>query len=436
MTIGIDISPLQGPHRMRGIGYTVLNLINNLPEEARKSYSFVFYQFPLETSSHGDPLELLDTAGLSYEVRTMRYRRRFSRKLPGKLYLINSVLNQLVELRDVYWGDSRISHLKGVDVFLQTDQSQSLPRRARTKKVLILYDVIPYALEWEYLWTYKTARQLHGFSRKAALRCKARRWLYAHKLRVNVRRARLLLAISEQTKKDFTGLLSVPAQKFRVVPLGVTPSDKTTGAAPETFHQYIKTGWGYVKKPVALDPKTPFLLFVGGADKRRRLQDLVTAFNHLRAQGYNIKLVLAGDSMRGPDNIATEEIQYALKTSSYLEDIIFMGFVDDQTRDWLYKNARAFVFPSKYEGFGLPVLEAMAHECPVISYRNSATYEVAGDFPLYVNGVHELVSAAIQLLRASDKDIDTIRRKNLAHVKKYSWHKTAGHIISTLASCV
>src|SRR5436190_305364 len=82
--------------------------------------------------------------------------------------------------------------------------------------------------------------------------------------------------------------------------------------------------------------KPAYLLFVGGADRRRKLEDLVTAFNQLRAQGHELKLILAGDTMQGPANVATEEIQYALKTSSYLKDIIFMGFANDATRDWLY----------------------------------------------------------------------------------------------------
>ena len=435
MIIGIDISPLQGAHRMRGIGYTVLNLINNLPADARKNHHFVLYILPEQHSEHGNPLELLDVKDLSFETRYLKSRRRFSRKYPGKLWLINSISNQLVELRDMYFGDSRVSSLKGVDVFLQTDQSQSLPRRGRTKKALIIYDIIPYALEWEYLWSYRTARRIQGFSRKASLRCLARRWLYAHKLRVNARRAKLLLSISEQTKIDFVELLSTPAKKINVSPLGVTTPSSDEDGVPK-LKQYVTTSWGHVQRTLVINPDIPFLLFVGGADKRRKLQDLITAFNNLRGQGHNLKLVLTGDSMKGPEAIATEEVQTALKNSSYLEDIIFMGFVDDQTRDWLYKNARAFVFPSKYEGFGLPVLEAMAHECPVISYRNSATYEVAGDFPLYVNDVHELASAVIRLLRAGDKDIDAIRQKNLEHVKKYSWHKTAGHIISILESSV
>lgn len=432
MTIGIDISPLQGAHRMRGIGYTVLNLINNLPDDARKNHHFVFYLLPEQYSAHGDPLELLETEGLSFETRYLKPRRRFSRKYPWRLWLINSVMNQLVEVRDVYFGDSRMSSLRGVDVFLQTDQSQSLPRRGRTKKALIIYDIIPYVLEWEYLWSYRTARRIQGFSRKASLRCMARRRLYSHKLRVNVRRAKLLLSISEQTKTDFVELLSTPAKKVQVTPLGVAASQTVTEKKPQLKH-YVAKGWGHVQRPLHLNPEVPFLLFVGGADKRRKLQDLITAFNNLRSQGHDIKLVLTGDSMQGPEGIATEEIQTALKNSSYLEDIIFMGFVDDATRDWLYRNALAYVFPSRYEGFGLPVLEAMAHECIVISYKNKATLEVAGNAPVYAEDAGDLQRGIIKVLSMSQKDQKALREAGLAQVRKYDWAKTSRSILTKLS---
>lgn len=430
MTIGIDLSSLQGAHRMRGIGYTLLNLINNISSEDRQKHVFVFYAYPSDESE--SPLRLLNLEGMNYEVRPLRHRRRITKELPGRLNLFISALNQLIELKDLHMGDSRIKDLRGIDFFLQTDQSERLPRRKfGMKRGLIIYDIIPYVVEWEYLWSYKTARR-HGFSRKAALRVYARRWLYAHKIKVNSRRANKLISISAHTKSDFTKHLGIRAKKIAVVPLGINlPSDQSSDDI--SLHHYVKTSWGYVRRPFKFDASVPFMLYVGGADRRRRLDDLVAAFNLLRAQGHEFKLLLAGDSMQGADNIATEEIQYALKTSSYRDDIIFMGFVDDTTRDWLYSHARAFVFPSKYEGFGLPVLEAMSYGTPVISYDNAATKEVAADKPTYAYDVLSLADAIEQHLQAKNTVLRKEHDQNIIQAKRWSWARTCSSIFETIS---
>jgi glycosyltransferase involved in cell wall biosynthesis len=420
MKIGIDLSSLQGPHRMRGIGYTLLNLINNIPSSDRAKHHFIFYYF-MENDMQ-NPLDLIDVSGLSYETRRLRTRRRIQRKLPGRLNLTASLFNQLIEIKDLHFGDSRITDLNEVDFFLQTDQSQPLPRKKSLKKGLVIYDIIPYVLEWEYLWSYDTSR-LHGFSRKAALRVAARRWIYAYKIRVNTIRADTLFSISEHTMKDFVTYLKVPKNKIIVTPLGINMPSETVQKEMH-LKQYVKTSWGYIQRELDLNPHQRYLLYVGGADKRRKLDDLVTAFNRLQAEGHNLKLVLAGDSMKGPDNIATEEIQYALKTSSYIDDIIFMGFVDDPTREWLYNHAFVFVFPSKYEGFGLPILEAMSYGTPVICYDNAATREVAAACPHYVENSFEMMDEIKKRMYSTQAELKKEASRNVSQARKWRWQST------------
>lgn len=429
MKIAIDLSAIQGAHRMRGIGFTIINFINNMSVHDRANHSFIFYMYP-GTKSRSETLALLDLSNIEYEVRNLSNRRVITKTLPGKLRFVISALNQLLELRDYYFGDSRVKLLTGVDVFLQADQSQKMPRKGKHQNVLFLYDMIPFVLEWDYLWTYDTART-RGFSRKAALRCKARRWLYIHKLRISVRRADKMIAISQQTKADFMKYLSIKDNRIRVIPLGVSVPRHTD--LPVHINRYIETSWGYSARGLLGLPDTPYLLFVGGADRRRRIEDLVGAFNILRAQGRDLKLVLSGDSMQGPRNIATEEIQHALATSSYQDDIIYTGFIDDNARDRLYKNALVFIFPSKYEGFGLPVLEAMSYGCPIISYENNATKEVAGAVPIYAKDVLSLTAAINKII--DDKPlVDSLKNKGLAHVKRFSWTKTSSEIINYLVN--
>lgn len=429
MRIGIDISPLQSGHRMRGIGSVVINFINNLDDEARQKNSFIFYTVRNRDKDISKALKLLNLEGLNYEISYIDAPpEAHITRLPKLIRIPLKIFKKFIELRRFNYG-ARVGR-QDIDVFLHTDQSLSLPRFSEAKKIMIAYDIIPYVMEWDYLWSYDTAR-VKGLSIKSAIKCQLRRWLYMTKLKSNVRRADHVLSISQHTKEDLQKFLKTPPNKITVTPLGVNLPSPRQNTKP-SLARYYQTSWGYFPKPFQLDTQTPFILFVGGADRRRRLEDLITAFNHLRAQGQPLKLILAGDSMQGPENISTLEIQNTLKQSSYLDDIIFLGFVDEDVRDWLYKNALAFIYPSKYEGFGLPVLEAMIYGCPVICYRNGAVEEVAGNRPIYAEDQNDLRQNIEKLLASTKKEVEDIRQNNIEHAKKYSWNKTSKNMMAAI----
>ena len=426
MKIGIDITVLQTGHRKRGVGYTLINFINHLSNDARKDHQFVFYKYPDEATE--DPLNLLETQDLSYEVRTVQRPNTKGFNLPGKFSVVNSFRNYAITKKDMLLGDSRITQVRDLDWFLQFDQHQLLPPKHKVKSTLILYDLIQYIMESDYLPSYKTARS-KKHSRKGSLRLHLLRRNYLKKMKKNTRRAKSLVAISEHTKKDFIRLVGVPAKKISVALLGVEPLlNKSVEKAP-TFDYYVDTSWGYLPKSLNLDNKK-FLLFVGGADPRRKLVDLVAAFNNLRAQGHDIKLVLAGDTMLGAFKVPHLELQKYLKHTSYLDDIYFVGFVDDQQRDWLYQNALAFVYPSVYEGFGLPVLEAMQYGTPVITYKNSSIEEIAGNAALYANDYWSIAEHVSSLIDNNNLKADYSKRGTI-QAAKFSWEKTARGILES-----
>jgi glycosyltransferase involved in cell wall biosynthesis len=410
MKIAIDISPLQGPHRMRGIGSTIINFINNIPQHERERHQFVIYMYDEGMNTYGNPLNLLNLEGLEYEIRSAPISDEAVGTGPQKLLYRKltwpfRALSHSFKLLEYYTGDSRLKTIGKVDVFLQFDQQQSLPRGFGVKKALVLYDIIPYILEWDYLWSYSTARQ-HGHSRKGSLNHHLHRLLYLYKLKINVKKADHLLAISD-------------------VPVAKNPTP--------VFKHYVATSWGYISRPYDLDVDKPYLLFVGGADKRRKLEDLITAFNHLRAQGEDLQLILAGDTMQGPENIPTLPIQNALKTSSYLDDIVFVGFVPDEVREVLYQHALAFVYPSLYEGFGLPILESMRYGTPVITYKNSSIPEVAGEAALYASD-YESIMHAIQQLADSPSLREKYAKLGKAQSNKFTWPQTAENILTIISN--
>jgi len=421
MRIGIDLSPLQGPHRMRGIGFTLLNYINSLQATEKKDNHYIFFTLPDVDVMFKNPLELIDVNDLSYEIRVIKSKKRALGKLPRQLHQIVGILNSILDLRDYYLGDSRISKLKDIDIFMQFDQSQSLPKKWGMKTVLILYDIIPYVLEWDYLISFKTAKHSnHSF--KGSVKLQLQRYLYMKKLRINVKHAKYLVAISEATKQDFIRYTRVKPKKIKVVPLGITLPTVGDRNPPIKILQYLRNSWGYIKRPINFDE--PYLLFVGGTDSRRKLEDLIAAFNLIRARGHKIKLVLVGDIMLGPEAITNQVLRKALKSSSYLDDIVFMGFVDDAIRNWLYKNALVFVFPSVYEGFGLPVLEAMSYGTLVLSRNNQATMEVAENTILYVDDFMEMADKIISVIKDPNGH-KSLTEKALKQVKRFTWDKTA-----------
>lgn len=429
--IGIDISPLQGPHRMRGIGYVTQRVINHLPKDKLGDNELVLF-------FNREPDESIDKVIKELNIQDVRYSLReiptihkniFEKKLPGRLALIPKAYVKLTTYFQYRLGTNTFGKTRDIDTFVQFDQSAPLPRKIKRggKTVLVIYDIIPYKLESDYLWGYRTARR-RGLNRKASIKCLVRRSLYKSHLKANARHATKLVSISESTSSDFVNHIGIPRNKVRTLTLGADSQTPNSAAFNKsiTLDRYHDTSWGYLSRKYTLSSDSRYLLFVGGADHRRKLEDLVAAFNQLRARGENILLVLSGDSMQGPNAISNGAVRKSLLETAYPDDIIYVGFADDKTRDWLYKHACALVFPSVYEGFGLPVLEAMGYGTPVISYDNLATKEVAKDGPVYANDSTSLFEQIIFVLSMTQDSKKKMLENSLNISKRYSW-KSTGH---------
>lgn len=431
MRLAIDLSTLQTGHRMRGIGAVLINFVNHLPAEARKQHEFVFF---LNPGNDDDVLQLLDLTDTNYAIEYLQPASHISMKLPSKLNLIIKIINKLIAYAEFRTGDSRIaSHqMEDIDAFLQFDQSQKLPSNSEKQTYVVLYDLIPYVMESDYLWSYGTARR-NGRTRRSALKSSVKRNQYIAKLKITCRRAHHLIAISEHTKNDFVKYVGVDGSKISVALLGAdsTPSNLSFTKKDAVFSAYKENSWGPIPRETDLSQR-PFLLFMGGADPRRKLVELVAAYNNLRARGIDISLVLAGDTMYGADRVPHVQLQEYLKTnSSYISDVHFLGFVTDRQKAWLYKHALAYVYPSVYEGFGLPVLEAMQYGTPVITYKNSSIAEIAGKSAFYASGFRDIASHTMELL--NDTSLHTkYQKEGIAQAEKFTWTKTSKKILSII----
>jgi glycosyltransferase involved in cell wall biosynthesis len=186
---------------------------------------------------------------------------------------------------------------------------------------------------------------------------------------ISVRRARRVIAISESTKRDLVRLMHVPAEHVDVVYPALEPGI-----------QRVEDGQSLAAFRRRHNLPERFILFVGTLEPRKNVAALVQAYSLLRRRGMSQALVLAGSK-----GWRYEEIFAAIEASGVAQDIILPGYVAREELPLWYSAADAFVYPSLYEGFGLPVLEAMACGAPVITSNVSSLPEVAGDAALLVD---------------------------------------------------
>ena len=237
-----------------------------------------------------------------------------------------------------------------------------------------------------------------------------------HVLRRSLKNAHVIIAVSDSTKRDIEKFFNVSPKKTKVAHLGVDVKPaKTNDHALST-----------------VAPTKPYVLFVGAGDARRRVDDAVAAFNNLKADGYDIQLVLVGENFKSPHQIPNVKVRNAVMESSYKKDILTLGYVDDITKQKLYKEAIAFVYPTKYEGFGIPILEAMLLECTIIAYRNSSIPEVGGEYVLYADDWQGIKSNIGILLEESKAARKKRLKEAKMHAEKFTWDKTAAIIYSEL----
>lgn len=233
----------------------------------------------------------------------------------------------------------------------------------------------------------------------------------------SVRHADRLISISEYTTKDIQKVFAIPAAQIDTIPLAFDPAVVRVG--DETKIAAVLKMLGIYK---------PYLLYVGRLDKCKNLPRLVEAFAAARAKGsLSCMLVLAGRPWNDSVNI-----QQTIEKFKMQEHVRLTGHVADDQIAALYSGALGFVFPSIAEGFGIPILEAMACDVPVLTARATVLPEVAGDAALYVDpySVADMTDKLLQLLN------DASLRGNLVSAGRerlsiFSWSKMARQTLMT-----
>ena len=224
-----------------------------------------------------------------------------------------------------------------------------------------------------------------------------------------LRTADKIIADSNSTKRDLINYFNVPAEKIKVILL----------AADEKFKPLDHEEINEVKQRYKLD--FPFILYVGTLEQRKNIPTLIKAFYKLKKDETKQKLVIAGGK-----GWKYKEIFETIDKLNLQKDVIFTGYVLDEDLPALYNAADLFVYPSLYEGFGLPPLESMACGTPVITSNTSSLPEVVGDAGIMVDpyDVDRLADAMHKVLSNEELREDMIKR-GLERAKMFSWDKTA-----------
>jgi glycosyltransferase involved in cell wall biosynthesis len=232
-------------------------------------------------------------------------------------------------------------------------------------------------------------------------------------VRRTAKRAARIATVSEYSRQDLIKTYKLPPEKVVVTHNGIgpifSPQPASSAEAQKLHHRF--------------GIERDFILAVGSLQPRKNLVRLIRAYAKLRSRqdGFNHQLVIVGRKLWLADEIFAEA-----KRQEWGRDVILTGYVPDEDLPAFYRAARAFVYPSLFEGFGIPPLEAMACGTPVVTSNTSSLPEVAGDAALLINPYDEqdLASALIRIVN-DEKLRALLRERGFVQSKKFTWRNAA-----------
>ncbi len=247
------------------------------------------------------------------------------------------------------------------------------------------------------------------FRRYPAHHKRLNRWYLNATMPLFCRRAGHIIAVSEQTKRDVVAAYGIPAGKVNVIYEAADPRFQPQSAAAITA---ARSRFGLPDR---------YVLFVGTIEPRKNLGRVLAAFEQLHAERLTDALVIVGK--RG---WLYDDFFARLEASPAKQAVIFPGFVPDANLPAVYAGAQALAFPSEFEGFGLPVLEAMACGAPVVCSSTSSLPEVAGEAAVLVDPLdQEALTDGLRRILANPALADDLRARGLAQAAHFSWERAA-----------
>ena len=255
-----------------------------------------------------------------------------------------------------------------------------------------------------------------------------RRTMHSYMTRQVMHHAARVFAVSNFTKRDVARFFNVPSEKIEVV----------YNALDETFMRGHSTPAEQAMIRGRYQVESPFLLYTGRISPHKNVARIIEAFSALKGELAkedvypDLKLIIIGDEVsKNPD------IRRAVIRSGMQHDVRFLGYVSIDVLRIFFDMAKVFVFPSLYEGFGLPPLEAMAHGTPVVASNTSSLPEVVGNAAVMVNpeNVFE-ISRALQRVLTDQALRERMKAAGLEQVQRFSWESSVRRMIDVYGQVV
>lgn len=236
--------------------------------------------------------------------------------------------------------------------------------------------------------------------------------LYTSLVTASARGSTHVLTLSHASKTDVVKHLGVPADRVTVTHLAVD----------DTFHPQL----GADKDPAVrqkYDLPDQYVLYLGGYDTRKQVNELLLAYTYVRQGTPDVPLVLGGREPAWGTSVFPDLKTYAEKLELG-DSVRWIGYVDEADKPSLYRMAVASAYPSRYEGFGLPVLESMASGTPVAAWDVPVMQEIGGEGVYLVKSARELGGALLAFINQTPLR-DSLITQGLSQATRYSWRKTA-----------
>lgn len=234
------------------------------------------------------------------------------------------------------------------------------------------------------------------------------RWRIYYKLAEKAaRRVDEIITVSECSKKDIVKFLGIDEKKIKTIYLG-RPARQSSSISSTNRSE------------------SKYIFYIGGFDYRKNVDGLLKAFSIL-IQYYSkpIRLVIAG-RLPESSNPLVPDVKKIAHDLGIDKNVEFVGYVEEKDLPGFFQNAELFIFPTLYEGFGLPVLEAMSFGCPVISSQNSSIVEISGGAAKLVNPSNpEKIARAMEEILKNENMRKDMSRKGLKNADRFSWEKCA-----------